>query len=239
MDPETSWKRIGHRGAPAMAAANTIPSFVAALATGCDWVECDCRAARDSVVVLAHDDTVTDAGGRRHRIAERTASELSALDLGDGAGVPTLEDLVIWAMGRVGVMADIKEGGLEQPIGALLSLLGPEHVIIPGADDAGRARFRALFPDLPLSLSLGRESGRELDRRLPALDTEAVTLEHPLVTPERVALCRARGIAVYAWTVDDLASMGRLLHLGVDGIISNRADLLAEAAGLLPAGGAR
>lgn len=213
-----------------MAAANTMPSFVAAFSMGCDWVECDCRASSDGVVVLAHDDTVMDITGRAHRIAARTASELATLDLGDGAGVPTLEELVTWAMGHVGVMADIKEGGLEEPIGALLSLLGPEQVIIPGADDAGRARFRALFPALPLSLSMGRESGAELDRRLPTLDTDAVTLEHPLVTPERMAACRARGIAVYAWTVDDLSTMRRLLDLGVDGLISNRADLLAEAA---------
>lgn len=226
------WKRIGHRGAPAMAPANTMASFVAALSLGCDWVECDCRASKDGVVVLAHDDAVTDTAGRRRVLAHHTARELAALDLGGGAGVPTLEELVTWAMGHVGVMADIKERGLEEPIGAALSLLEPEQVIIPGADDAGRARFRALFPALPLSLSLGRESGAELDRRLPHLHTDAVTLEHPLVTPERLAACHARGIAVYAWTVDDLPTMRRLLALGADGVISNRADLLAEAADL-------
>ena len=62
---------------------------------------------------------------------------------------------------------------------------------------------------------------------LPTIDTQAVTWEHPLLDAHRIAALHQRGLRVYAWTVDDLPTMRRLLDDGVDGLISNRPDLLA------------
>jgi glycerophosphoryl diester phosphodiesterase len=102
---------------------------------------------------------------------------------------------------------------------------------VPGAGEASRRRFREADPTRPLSLSLDR--GAEawlraggLETFLAAPDTEAVTWEYPLLTEERIRALRERGLRVYAWTVDDPAVMGRLRDDGVDGIISNRPDLL-------------
>lgn len=225
---ENAVLRVGHRGAPHLAPANTMASFRAAFAAGCDWVECDARASSDGVVVLSHDDAVTHRDGTVVRIAEQTADELAALDLGRGEGVPTLEELVAWAAGRVGLMADVKAQGIEETLGDALSPLPLECKIVAGADDAMRGRFRALFPDLPLSLSLGPYDAAELERRWHIIETEAVTLHFSLLTHARVEALRKRRIRVFAWTVDEADTMRGLLDMGVDGIISNRADLLAR-----------
>lgn len=213
-----------------MAPANTMAGFRLAVERGCEWVECDCRASRDGIVVLAHDPEVTDeAAGRTVRVDRATAEELAALDLGAGEGVPTLAELALWAAeAGVGVMADVKVGGLEREIAEALSPLPRDLTLVPGADDAGRARFRDLFPDLPLSLSVSRTQIAALRAQLATVDAEAVTLDYPLITPGRIASLHARGLRVYAWTVDDLNTMYRLNAMGVDGIISNRPDLLAE-----------
>jgi glycerophosphoryl diester phosphodiesterase len=47
-----------------------------------------------------------------------------------------------------------------------------------------------------------------------------------MLTASRIAILHTRGLRVYAWTVDDLPTMRHLLDMDVDGIISNRADLL-------------
>ena len=218
---------IGHRGAPRRAPGNTMISFQTAFDLGCNWVECDCRASADGIIVLAHDDSVTDRAGRRYTIAEHSREELARLDLGQGEGVPTLEDLVAWASLRgCGIMADIKQGGLEQEISDLLSVLPRDGKIVPGADAAVRRRFRELFPDLPISLSVDAAAEAALEAGWQDIDTDAVTFQYPLVTPARVADLQRRGIRVYPWTVDDPATMRALLEMGVDGIISNRSDLL-------------
>jgi len=222
--------KIGHRGAPRLAPANTMAGFRLAVERGCDWVECDCRAAKDGVVVLAHDPEVSDeSGARACRLDRATAAELAAFDLGAGEGVPTLAELAEWAAGSgVGVMADVKVGGLERKIQLALAALPYDLKMVAGADDRGRMRFRDLDPCLPLSLTVNRVQIVALRNRLSTVDTEAVTLEYPIITPVRIAALHARKVRVFAWTTDDLRTMHRLAAMGVDGIISNRPDLLAE-----------
>ncbi len=225
--------KVGHRGAPREFPANTLRSFRRALELGCTMVECDVRQAADGILVLAHDAHVTDTRGRRYEISRHPGAELRALDRGAGEGVPALAELAGWARGRCAVMADMKceGGGVEAKVVEALAALPPEAKIVPGAGDESRGRFRALDPDLPLSLSLGngarsRLDGSGFERFLAVLDTKAVTWEHPLLTGERIGALHARGVRVFAWTVDDLSTMRRLVQDGADGIISNRADLL-------------
>jgi glycerophosphoryl diester phosphodiesterase len=227
------WHRVGHRGSPREFPANTMRSFRRAVERGCTMVECDVRQTADGVLMLAHDPDVTAADGQKYVVAEHTAATLAALDLGAGEGVPTLEELVAWAQGHCAVMADMKcEGGdIEANVVAALKPLPPDQKLVPGAGDESRRRFRALDPVLPLSLSLDRHAdiivrASGFETLLATLDTQAVTWEHPLLNPARVAALHARHFEVYAWTVDDLPTMRRLLDAGVDGLISNRADLL-------------
>jgi glycerophosphoryl diester phosphodiesterase len=203
-------------------------SFQAAFSLGCDWVECDCRPSSDGIIVLAHDDSVTDINGAIYRIAEHNAETLHKLDLGSGEGVPTLGELVAWAVGRVGVMADVKCSGFEREIGAALQPLPLEKKIVPGAGEAGRRQFRGLYPDLPISLTVSVHGEAEMAGKWESVNSDAVTLEYPLVTPERVELMHSRGIKVYAWTVDDPGTMLKLAEMGVNGLISNRADVLGR-----------
>jgi glycerophosphoryl diester phosphodiesterase len=59
-------------------------------------------------------------------------------------------------------------------------------------------------------------------------DPDALHPEKHLVTQEYVGWAKERGYRVNAWTVDEPAEMARLITLGVDGIITNRPDVLGE-----------
>jgi glycerophosphoryl diester phosphodiesterase len=184
---------------------------------------------------LAHDAHVTDSAGNQYQIDATSASQLESLDLGAGEGVPTLQQLVAWAAGRCAVMADMKcEGGtVETQVVELLSPLPNTMRIVPGAGFESRMRFREIDSALPLSLSLDASIGEQLRLNfdvadlLDSIDTEAVTWQHPLLNAQTVDALKSRGFEVYAWTVDDMEIAQRLIAYGVDGIISNRADLLA------------
>jgi len=228
-------ERVGHRGAPRVFPANTMRSFQHAIELGCTMVECDIRQAADGLLVLAHDPHVRAADGTVYEIGRYTSADLAALDLGAGEGVPLLTDLVSWAQGHCRVMADMKcEGnGVEAMVAEALSPLSPADKIVPGAGAASRERFRASDPTLPLSFSLGGHhpddmTAEQFETYLATLTTDAVTWQYPLLTAERIAALHARDLQVFAWTVDDTESMRRLLSYGVDGIISNRADLLIQ-----------
>lgn len=220
--------RIGHRGAPHVAPANTMKSFRAARDLGCDWMECDCRVTADGVVVLAHDPVVIDCEGRSHTVAECRADELARLDLGASEGVPRLDDLARWCADcGIGLFADVKVGGRERALLDALRPLATDRLVICGADGDTRAELRRLAPQVRLSITVDARHEAELVRRWREVDTYAVTFEAPLVTEERLAELHARGVRVYVWTVDDLDAMRRFAGMGVDGIITNRPDLFA------------
>lgn len=216
------WIAVGHRGSPGHFPANTLRSFQYAVALGCEMVECDIRRAADGVLVLAHD-------------AHIGALEIAATDsraLAAQHDVPTLTELIAWAAASgVAVMADMKvEGdGVEEAVVAALAELPPTQKLVPGAGPESRARFRALDPTLPLSLSHpGPLDDSAFEALLPRIDTIAVTWHHSILTPERVARLQERGLQVFAWTVDDPERMQQLLAVGVDGIISNNTEALSR-----------
>ncbi|MDE2126679.1 MAG: glycerophosphodiester phosphodiesterase [Armatimonadetes bacterium] len=235
------WRTIAHRGAPANYPANTISGFRHAVALGCGSVECDVRLSRDGVLVLCHDDEAQDSSGRRWSVADHTASELGALELGAGEGVPTLDELVSEMAGRGGLMADMKVfgHGVEQLTADSLRPLGASHALISGISREVAPAFRAAWPELRLSTT------RDAHSELPAgqgpfeawaqrLNTDGVSWEYPLATAERVATLHEYGVSVYCWTVDNPATIQTLLAIGVDGVISNRPDLLAQVAAEFP-----
>ena len=64
----------------------------------------------------------------------------------------------------------------------------------------------------------------------PEIPTDAVTVDYRGLTAEALAWLHTAGLTVIVWTVDDPATMRALIALGVDGITTNRPDLLAAVA---------
>jgi glycerophosphoryl diester phosphodiesterase len=220
-------RRVGHRGAGAHEPQNTLRSFERAIAMGVDMVETDVRQSRDGALVLAHDETI-HGGGRERVVADHDLAELRTLDLGHGERVATLEEVLALVRGRCGLMADLKGEGFEAELVAALqnSGLPREQISIPGGTAPSRAKIRQIDPTLPISLSLGAEwHDRITPEFIDAIDTDAVTWQYRLITPERVARLHERGLFVYTWTVDDPETMRRVLEAGVDGVITNRPEL--------------
>lgn len=220
--------RVGHRGAGAYCPDNTVASFQRALTNGVDMIETDVRVSRDGHLVLAHD---PDLGPPDHRLPVATTdwAELQRLDLGDGERPLVLEDLFAVARGQCALMIDLKGEGFEEPLVRAIQTSGfamPE-IIVPGGSALSRGRIRAFDPAIPLSLSLGHEwNDRITPEFIASIDTDAVTWNHHLISAERVAALQARGLTVYTWTVDTPERVRFVYEAGVDGIISNRPDLL-------------
>ena len=202
-------QRIGHGGASALAPANTLASFEAALAVGVDLVEFDVRAHRGELV-LAH--TIFDA---RQRACLRLADALRHLSSRSFADV--------------GVNLDVKHVGCEA---ALLDGLRRARLLDRALVSSQVAevldRVRALEPRVLTGISVGgrvaRLSRRWQDWRAQVLGGlasgrwDALMAQHRLV--DRVLLddVASRGGRLYAWTVNERPVIESLRVLGVHGI---------------------
>jgi glycerophosphoryl diester phosphodiesterase len=228
--------RIGHRGAAALAPANTIQAVEVALAHGVDLVELDVFGRPDRTLVLGHS---------RKELGEEPV---------------TLEDVFAFlaeAGPGVGLLADLKGAGWEQElVDALRRHNLVERTVASTSNVRTLQTLRRLEPRLGRSRTYPR--GRlypgtrlvsipvrgpllaalrlALPFRIAGLVEEvgasAVTLKHDVVSRAVVERCHELGVAVFVWTVNDRALFRRLDVLGVDGVISDDPLIFQQELGL-------
>jgi glycerophosphoryl diester phosphodiesterase len=236
---------FAHRGGALEAAENSWTSFRHARDLGFRYMETDVHATRDGVVVTVHDQDLARTAGRAGLVREMSWSALSAVRLsGSDEPVPRLDDaLAAWPDVKWNI--DAKHDSVVGPLIETIHRSGAlERVCITSFSDRRLARIRrALGPKLctgmgPVastglrlaSIVAGRSPGG-LSRRLTAFGAAQVPIRRgrmPLVDRRLIETARRLGIQVHVWTVDDAATMERLLDLGVDGIMTDRPSALKE-----------
>jgi glycerophosphoryl diester phosphodiesterase len=210
---------IGHRGAPAMATENTVPSIEAALGAGADWVEIDVKLTRDRVPVLLHDDTL-------HRIWNVPApiGDVDRTDL--PSGIPTLREALDHIHGR-GTRLLIDVTGLPEgaaSVELVLSLGRMGEAAFTG-DTNALAHVRAQAPDAIITMTWESPDlpGEDV---LARVRPQYINEPHELLGNPVIDLIHDTGLKVATYTVDDAERMWWLAANGVDAITSNRIDRL-------------
>ena len=213
-----SCQRIGHGGASALAPANTLASFDAALEVGIDMIEFDVRACRGELI-LAH--TLLDARlPRRVRLAD------------------ALDHLSSRRFEEIGLNVDLKRTGCEPALLDELRAAGMlERTLISSQLPAILDRVRALEPRARLGVSvagrLSRLTHHWKDWRAQVLHGlrerrwGAVMAQHRLVDEGLLEEVVARSGLLYAWTVNERPAIDSLRRLGVHGIATADPRLFA------------
>lgn len=223
---------IAHRGSSGHRPENTLPAYELAVAERADMIEIDLHRTRDGAIVITHDEELAGLGGEGE-IADATLAQVRALDAGDGARVPTLDEVLDGFGRRIPFNLELKRGtkrdydGLEQ---ATLDAVNGRgllpRMLFSSFFDPVLARLRALSPEARIALLLSRRFPQRAVERAKALGAEALNPEESLVTPELVREAHDAGLAVYVFTVDGEAELRRFLDLGVDGIFTNLPERL-------------
>lgn len=243
---------MAHRGFDLHGRENSMAAFQAAVDLGFRYLETDVHATADGVLLAFHDQTldrVTDAHGV---IGELPWSAVARARIGGTEPIPRLED-VLGTFGQVRVNIDVKHRSAIAPLVQVLRRTGAVHrVCVASFSDRRRgAVVRAVGPDLATSLGVPRTTaflaasllprkgalGRLLDtaavQRLAARGAVCLQLPRsagpvPVITARTVEVAQSVGLQVHAWTINDPGQMRELLDLGVDGLVTDRADLLRD-----------
>jgi glycerophosphoryl diester phosphodiesterase len=250
---------VAHRGGSALAPENTFPAFDRAVALGADALEIDVRLTADGTVVVFHDEDTARLTGAPGTIEARSLAEIAALDAahafspdgdatfplrGAGVRIPTLAaTLARYPRTRLNVDAKTEDAALSEALArAVAAAAAVDRVCVGSFFDVQAERLGRLLPAaaryLPQDaatchvLAAKADSGGEgcphgydladLPHRVGAMT---------VVDAKVIAYFHARGIPVHVWTVDDEREMRDLLALGVDGIVTDRPDLLARVLG--------
>jgi glycerophosphoryl diester phosphodiesterase len=219
---------------------NTLAAFRHAVALGYTNLETDVHITRDGVLLAFHDnllDRVTDGTGELRNL---TYAEVQAALVGGREPIPTLAELVD-AFPAAALNIDIKSAAAAVPLAEFIAERHLEDRVLIGSFSPAALRafrrasagaVRTSAHPLEVAAYLLAPTGRiahRLTRGRPiALQVPVRHGRLRIVTPRLVAKARSVGVEVHVWTVDDPAEVRRLAELGVDGIFTDRTDVLRD-----------
>ena len=249
---------IAHQGGDGIWPGDTLYAFEKAVEIGADVLEMDAHITRDGAIVLMHDEEVdrtTDGAGL---IENMTLDELKQLDAayqwsndgsktfpyrGQDIQVPTLEELFQrFPQMRYVIEIKLTQNPIDQPLCDLIRRYDMhEKVMVASFHDEAMQNFREICPEIATSASrtevrnfvlLGKVflSGfiaPKYQSIQPPYDPKE-SLNIPIMTERFIREAHAKNIRVEPWTVDDPALMKQYIEWGVDGIMTDRPDLMIE-----------
>jgi glycerophosphoryl diester phosphodiesterase len=237
---------VAHRGGAKLAPENTMVAFEGAVAHWrADMLELDVRLSADGEVVVIHDPTVdrtTDGTGFVHTLPWPALAELDAghrfvspdggaTFRGQGVRIPRLEELLEeFPHARLNV--ECKSADVAGPLVRLIERHGAAHRVLVAAqwekNRVGARGYRGPWGATREQVTWFRFLPFGYTPRADVLQVPERFKGIRLVSPSLIERAHRRNIAVQVWVVDDPADMRRLLDWGVDGIQSDRPDLLAQ-----------
>jgi glycerophosphoryl diester phosphodiesterase len=208
---------LGHRGVRGRryrVRENTIAAFDLALEQGCDGFEFDVRLTADARAVICHNPRSAGI-----TIAQAAAEKVRSL--------PSLADVLARYASRAFLDIELKVLGLEDCLLPVLAKYPSKRgYVVSSFLPEVLVSIRARDESIPLGLIC--ETRREL-QRWPELPIQYVMPKQSLVTGKLLSDLHAAGKKALVWTVNRREAMLRLAQWGVDGIISDKADLLVDA----------
>lgn len=230
---------IAHRGGATLAPENTLAAFGMASALGFRYLETDVRLTSDGHLVCFHDATLDRATDARGRIGRRRLDDLRAVRVGGTQAIPTLSD-ALEVLPDSNFTIDLKDEAAVVPLARLLRHKPfADRVCVAGAWDGWLARLRRLAPNVQTALGWRSltaliwhsRTGTRPSHRVATAPFAHVPIKLgavPIFVERLVRHAHGIAVRVIVWTVDDPGWMHLLLDMGVDGIITDRPDVLRE-----------
>jgi glycerophosphoryl diester phosphodiesterase len=237
---------------------NTMPFLEGSAEMGVDMLEMDINMTKDGRIILMHDTAVDRTTNGSGRIPDLTLAQIQALEVavnwsqddgqsypyrGQGLAVPTLDE-VFTRFPNYPMVIEIKQSdpSMVDPFCALIKEHRmEEHIIVASFNDDAIKAFRRLCPNV--ATAPGGDEVRNyvllnfafLSEILsPNYQAFQVPIESGGITVINERFIKAahnRNLQVQVWTINDPAEMQRLINLNVDGIMTDRPDILLELLG--------
>lgn len=224
---------IGHRGASGEAPENTMAAFELAVAQGADLIELDIQLTADGIPVVMHDfsvDRTTEGSGLVKDLSLEAVRQLNAAAKFPGGfaaqRVPTLDEVLEWAKGRVPVAIEIKGGPIHYPnVESRVLQIVERHeveasVMVISFDHAVLLRLKRMKPRVATGV-LFACAPVEASGLAMAAHADALLPHWSNLSPRMVEDAHDNGIAVSTWAVDEERDMAWVVSMGVDAVATN------------------
>ena len=232
---EPVWLRNGvtaHRGNSVEFPENTLAAFRSGIEAGADWLELDIFRTSDGKLIVIHDRSTKQTGDRDLDVTQSTYGELLGVDVATEfrqrngksieecppARIPLLEDVLrlLMRQRRTRVSIQPKMDCVADAVALVLKLNAERWVGFNDGNLQFMVEVKRLAPEIPVFWDRGAETDIDEDIRVARQHGfESLVLHFSGVTSDKVRKIQAAGLECGAWTVNDRATMTRLLDAAV------------------------
>jgi len=235
LDDRAPVRVTAHRGHAHVAPENTLAAVRKAIESGADYAEVDVQLTSDGAVVLLHDRDLKRVTGDPRRIEDVPLAELRKLDAGGwfapafaGERVPTLEEVIDLARGRIKLNIELKFYGPDRRLAREVARVVTERgfvadCLVTSFEHGALLDVKGFNPAIRTGLIVAAAVGD-----VTGLEGDALSVRADGLTDDVLRRAHRRGQEVHAWTVNDERQAVRLVKRGVDNIITSDPDLLVR-----------
>lgn len=228
-------KVYAHRGFSGQYPENTMLAFQKAAELGCYGIELDVHLTKDDKLVIIHDEKVNRTTDGRGWVKDLSWNQLQKLNAGTAfkleAKIPSLEEYFDWVKDTDLVTnIEIKTDryyypDIEEKTLALVRDFGlSDRVLFSSFNHSSLYDLRRLAPDIPCGALVTYQAVGNVGYFCHKFDLAYYHPDFRLLDEVEVASCKAYGIKINAWTVNEPEDLARCLALGIDGVITNFPD---------------
>ena len=236
---------MAHRGGglwePNLGKENTFHAFSQAVSLGYRYLETDVQATRDGRLVCMHDTNLERVASTAGAVKDFTAQELAEIRVDGTEPIPFFAD-VVDALPGIRFNVDIKTDDAVVPlVDAIKAHNLWDRILVDSFSQARISHFRTLTSGrVPTAIApVGVAWTAFIPGASEIVSSPAAAMQVPVtqkvgpltvnvITQRVIARVHRLGKVVHAWTINDPAEMERLIDWGVDGIITDRPDLLKD-----------
>jgi len=216
-----------HRGAGKRAPENTLAALRLGHKHGYRMAEIDVKLSADGVAFLLHDHTLERTTNGTGLVRDHSAAELRKLDAGEGEKIPLLQEVVELALGKVGLVIEIKQvpplyPGLEEKLVNMLRQLGAlSECAVVSFNHMAIHELRKMEPSLQLGILEGARPMHPA-KLLREAGADVYSPHWGATDPQVVKEVHSAGGAVGVWPVDDDTAVQWCKYCKPDSVFSNR-----------------
>lgn len=215
--------RIGHRGAKGHVTENTIASFRKGLALGADAIELDVRETKDGEIVVLHDEDLKRVFGTKGKIGELKLKEAKRLSSGK---IPTLQEALKAIKART-ILVELKEPGTERNVFSIIRKSKDlNRVIFISFHESCLRNIRKLHKTVPTGFTYARHSSPI--KKALSLKAQYLVSLYRFTHTALVEQAHKAGLKVIVWTVNTRQEAKTMTKKGVDGITSDKPEILKD-----------
>ncbi|MDO4274032.1 MAG: glycerophosphodiester phosphodiesterase family protein [Eubacteriales bacterium] len=227
---------VAHRAGADLGPENTLAALEASIAEQADTAEIDVQQLRDGTLIVMHDDNFKRTTGVDLSVQKAGYEQVKVLDAGsyfshrfEGEPIPTLEEMLKAAKGRIRLMIELKDDGFEQGmVEKTLALIKDYEMEDQCMVVSMSKKLLAQVKEYDSQMQTGYISMLLLSEQYDLGQVDAYSVETTALSKGLVFQAQLQGKKVYGWTANSEKTMEKILRCQADGIITDNPKAAAR-----------